>query len=264
MEPQEAKETPAAPDTMRLWNQCSRPPKDQLRKITGGRLNGMTDIKPQWRVKVLTEMFGPCGEGWTYRRTNLDFREGSDGQICVFVDIELVYKTADGNWSEPIPGSGGSMYIAKEKNGLFTSDEAIKMATTDAISVASKMLGVASEIYEGHFDGSKYRDEAPPKPQAPAAPTAPNSIPLNPPKHTQIDQTASKAAWKAAAERLSHTLEGLGLTTQASRLEWVRKNGWEDLEKVSQLNVSDLDALLLTAQAEADAMARAATEPLPF
>jgi hypothetical protein len=257
MEPQEPKETPAAADTMRLWDQCSRPPKDALKKITGGRLNGMTDIKPQWRVKVLTEMFGPCGEGWTYRRTNLDFREGSDGQIVVFVDIELAYKTADGKWSEPIPGTGGSMYIAKEKSGLFTSDEAIKMATTDAISVAAKMLGVGSEIYEGHFDGTKYRDETPPKPAAQPAP-------VDTGKHTLIDQSAEKAAWKAAAERLSHTLEGLGLTTKESRLDWVKRNGWDDLAKITDLNVSDLDALLLTAQAEADAMAHAATEPLPF
>jgi hypothetical protein len=54
------------------------------------------------------------------------------------------------------------------------------------------------------------------------------------------------------------------LTTKESRLDWVKRNGWEDLAKITDLNATDLEALLLTAQAEADAMAHAATEPLPF
>ena len=35
-------------------------------------------------------------------------------------------------------------------------DEAFKMAYTDALGTALKYAGVASEIYEGNFDGSKY------------------------------------------------------------------------------------------------------------
>ena len=38
------------------------------------------------------------------------------------------------------------------------------MALTDALSVAMKQLGVAAKIYEGLWDGSKYRDE-PDEPQ---------------------------------------------------------------------------------------------------
>jgi len=102
-----------------------------------------------------------------------------------------------------------------------------------------------------------------PLPKAPAKPAA-STAPADTSKRTQIDQSAEKAAWKAAAERLSHTLEGLGLSTKESRLDWVKRNGWDDLAKITDLNVSDFDALLLTAQAEADAMAHAATEPLPF
>ena len=32
------------------------------------------------------------------------------------------------------------------------------MAYTDALGTAMKCLGVASEIYEGNFDGSKYKE----------------------------------------------------------------------------------------------------------
>ena len=41
------------------------------------------------------------------------------------------------------------MLVTKERDGLRTNDEGFKMATTDALSVAMKMLGVAADIYAG-------------------------------------------------------------------------------------------------------------------
>ena len=37
------------------------------------------------------------------------------------------------------------------------NDEALKMATTDALSVAMKQLGVAADVYMNNMDGSKYQ-----------------------------------------------------------------------------------------------------------
>ena len=48
------------------------------------------------------------------------------------------------------------MLVAKEKNGLYTSDDGFKMALTDAISVACKSLGVGADVYYAK-DRSKYR-----------------------------------------------------------------------------------------------------------
>lgn len=149
-------------DNMSLWEQVKRPPSEALKKITGGRLKGMTDIKPQWRYQVMTEVFGPCGEGWRFTIDNLWTEAGSDGQIIAFAQISLFHKT-EKEWSAPIPGVGGSLLVAKESAGLHTSDEAYKMAITDALSVAMKHLGVAADIYAGLWDGSKYR-EAPKEP----------------------------------------------------------------------------------------------------
>ncbi len=53
-------------DNMKLWNEVKSPPPEVLKTIMGGRLKGMTDIKPQWRYQVMTEQFGPCGVGWSY------------------------------------------------------------------------------------------------------------------------------------------------------------------------------------------------------
>jgi hypothetical protein len=142
-------------DNLKTWLAVCRPPETALKQIGGGRLKGMTDINPQWRYKAMTEQFGMVGIGWKYRVTDRWQHEDSSGQIAVFVSIALQIK--DGaNWSDDIHGSGGSMLIAQEKNGLFFSDEAYKMAETDALSVAMKQIGVAADIYMGMFNGSKY------------------------------------------------------------------------------------------------------------
>ena len=54
---------------------------------------------------------------------------------------------------------------------MYNSDEAYKMAVTDALSVAFKAFGMAAEVYLGNWDGSKYKD-APPASAPLASPTA--------------------------------------------------------------------------------------------
>lgn len=141
-------------DNLVYYNQLKSVPDNVKKTINGGRLSGMTDIKPQWRIEKLTEVFGPCGLGWYFEIAGINYIPGSHDQIVCSVKINLYIKFND-EWSKPIPGIGGSMFIANEKNGLYTSDEAEKMATTDAISVAAKMLGMGSDVYMGYSD-SKY------------------------------------------------------------------------------------------------------------
>ena len=144
-------------DNMHYWNQLKTPPKEALKKITGGRLSGMSDVNPQWRYRVMTEVFGMCGFGWKYRVVGYEIYPAPEEQVVLKAEIEVSYKV-DGEWSEPIPGVGGSMLVERERAGLHVNDEAYKMATTDALSVALKMIGVAADVYAGMMDGTKYRD----------------------------------------------------------------------------------------------------------
>jgi len=151
-------------DKMNIWNQQSQPPKWALRPIAAGRLKGKTDINPQWRYQAMTEMFGACGTGWKYTIDRLWTEPAPDGQVFAFSQISLYYKTDE--WSVPIVGVGGSMLVQQESRGLHANDEGFKMATTDAIGTAMKMIGIASDIYAGKWDGSKYQDtkeKQPPK-----------------------------------------------------------------------------------------------------
>lgn len=134
---------------MDIYNAVSAVPDSAQKRISGGRLNGMTDINPMWRIRELTELFGPCGIGWKYKIVREWLETASTGEVGAFVDIELQYRiTPDADWSEPIPGTGGSKFVAAEKgNNLRASDECYKMALTDAISVACKALGFGADIY---------------------------------------------------------------------------------------------------------------------
>lgn len=139
-------------ENLKIYNLLKEVPKEAQSKIKGGRLAGMTDIKPMWRIEKLTETFGPVGIGWYTETTKKEIIEGSNGEKIATVDILLYVKIGD-EWSKGIEGSGGSSFVAKEKNGMYTSDECFKMAYTDALSVACKMLGMGASVYWGD---SKY------------------------------------------------------------------------------------------------------------
>ena len=139
---------------MDIYNRSRECPKTALREIQSGRLKGKSDINPMWRIKKLTELFGPCGIGWKYTIDKQWTETCSTGEIAAFVNISLYYKY-DGQWSEAIIGTGGSSFVAAEKSGLHLSDECYNMALTDAISVACKALGVAADVY-WNMDATKY------------------------------------------------------------------------------------------------------------
>lgn len=184
-------------ENLEAWNSLATPPPEAMRVIEGGRLKGFTDIVPQWRYKIMTKVYGPCGVGWRFEISKLWTEQGVDGgmmahaAVAVYTCIERV-----GNgvvWSEPIPGVGSSNLIANEHAGLHANNEAFKMAVTDALGTALKMLGVASDVYEGRFESKYQQAEKPaPKPKSRKAtqppdekPAADNKTQLNPPQARQ-------------------------------------------------------------------------------
>lgn len=150
-------------ENLHIYNQSRVVPPEAIKPIEAGRLKGMSDINPMWRIKKLTELFGPVGLGWYYKITNKETLEGSEGQIIAVVDIQLFVKY-DNEWSMPIEGTGGASFVAKEKNGPYTNDECFKMALTDAISVACKSLGIGADVYFSK-DNTKYSNNSTQSPQ---------------------------------------------------------------------------------------------------
>lgn len=162
-------------NNLEIYERLRSCPKEALKPITGGRLKGMSDINPMWRIKMLTGTFGACGFGWYTKIVRTWIEDGKDGERTANIEIELYVKMG-GEWSMPIQGIGGSSLVVSERNGLYTDDECYKKAYTDAISVACKALGMAADVYFDKDTSSKYpttpKEEAP-KAQAPKVETAP-------------------------------------------------------------------------------------------
>lgn len=130
-------------ENMRVYNAVREVPRSAQRAFNNGRFSG-TDINPVWRIEKMTELFGPCGEGWYFGEPQ--FIRAESTVNCV---LPLYVKTADGAWSAPVYGVGGNTLVS---NKGAVSDEAYKMAYTDAQSNATKLLGVGADIW---YDSSE-------------------------------------------------------------------------------------------------------------
>lgn len=192
-----------------IYESSREVPANAKKAIAGGRLKGMTDINPMWRVKKLTELFGPAGIGWRFDAPVFEEKQGVRGEVMVLCYTNLYIRPEEpgdkwNDWSAPIPGVGGSMLIVTEKDGQRTDDEAYKKAYTDAQSVACKALGIGADVYWDK-DKTKY-DRAEPQtpPRKKAESTAPAQIfcaccgkPIQPVKTKNGLLTAEDIAAKA-------------------------------------------------------------------
>lgn len=137
---------------MELYEALCTPPNDATKPIDFGKLKGKRDINPQWRYEALTSQLGPCGIGWKYTVDNHWIQPvDKTGETMIFVMVTLYIKKDD-TWSDGIPAYGGDFLIIKDKNGYHGNDEAMKMAITDALGTAMKMVGVAADVYRGLLD----------------------------------------------------------------------------------------------------------------
>lgn len=140
---------------MEIYEKLRHVPTEAQKAIEAGRLKGMTDINPMWRIKALTELFGPCGVGWNLINQSMQLIPvDSTGEIMCIYEVDLVYKV-DGEWSAPVHGIGGNKIAVKESKGMYADDEGVKKAYTDAIGSACKMIGCAADIYWSK-DTTKY------------------------------------------------------------------------------------------------------------
>jgi len=148
------------PENLRIYEAVREPPKEALKDFTRpGGFKG-TDINAMWRIKMLTEQFGPCGFGWYIESVKKWIEQYDVRHVKCFVDINLYIKV-DGVWSKPIVGNGGNDWIFErfnknsQKNDLIINDECFKMAETDALGSACKKIGMAANVYWSS-DKSKY------------------------------------------------------------------------------------------------------------
>ena len=148
--PEQVNEVQSVVDyNLRFYTQGCEVPADALKEIMAGRLRGMSDVNPMWRMKRMTEIFGPCGIGWKYT-IDRQWIEAYGEEVKCFCNVSLYVRDPETKeWSDAIPGNGGSAIVSKEKGGNYVNDEGYKMALTDALSIAMKPLGIGGNIWYG-------------------------------------------------------------------------------------------------------------------
>ena len=137
-----------------LWKKLSPVAQGATKKFKrAGGFSG-TDINPQWRMKRMTEVFGPVGVGWGYEiedRWSETITQG-DGEVTIaYVQVKAWWIHSQSESKEEIDRN----YTGSQIGGTSmkrTPDESYKMAITDALGKCLAQIGLAAEVYLGEFD----------------------------------------------------------------------------------------------------------------
>jgi hypothetical protein len=134
---------------MDIWNKLSKSDPKYLKKVSFGS-RSFTAIDPQYQVRMMTEQFGPIGEGWGWNNATR-FISLANGDTAVVADV-TVWHTSPGNAFGPFTGC--RKFFDSEKNRL--AEDAPKMAITDGLTKALSHIGCNADVFLGEMDGNKY------------------------------------------------------------------------------------------------------------
>jgi hypothetical protein len=169
--PPPPKDDPQEKANRRFW--------DKLKDVTdhtalkgftrGGGFTG-TDINPTWRMERLTEVFGPIGLGWGYQVVKR-WTETFGTKQVVFTTIRCWYVPVgeEPYWPKNEHGVPdrreppiNAVWTGEQDGGTVVDrapDEVYKQSITDGFGKTSVQIGLASSIYRGKWDDSKYRED---------------------------------------------------------------------------------------------------------
>ena len=147
------------PDNLILWNAVVKTDPAYTKPFS--RFGGFkgTAINATYLARKATEQFGPLGIGWGWNIVDEKYVNGAPiteaaTEVVHVLRIKLWYIYGDKRGE--IEHFGQTTFVGKNKNGLYTDEEAPKKSLTDAISKALSGLGFAADIHLGLYDDNKY------------------------------------------------------------------------------------------------------------
>jgi hypothetical protein len=142
-------------ENLEIWEKLFKTDPAYTKKFDKGTYKG-TAINPMYVYRKLTEQFGACGIGWKVEILDTQTQHFQDGAAIVSQTVGLFIKDND-KWSDAIVGTGGDYIRRITNNGkVMIDDDGYKKALTDAITNATKMLGMSGDVYMGLYDDNKY------------------------------------------------------------------------------------------------------------
>lgn len=134
---------------MSLWEKWATPDPKYISKVELGRRK-FDSIAPHYRVRLMTEEFGPMGGRWYAKEVEnqtITVATQKGPKVYWFSKVEVGY----------VYGEKGNLHTVEQWGGTeLNSDEAPKMAFTDALGKCLSYLGIAADIYMNERNDDKY------------------------------------------------------------------------------------------------------------
>lgn len=131
-------------DHLRIWSQVEKTDPAHTKRVN--QRGGFTAISAAYQIMRATEVFGPIGQGWGYEADAPIFQ----GDL-VFVPVTLWHSGDRAATFGPMFGGAE----VRDQKGRLDSD-ALKKATTDALTKLLSQLGFNADVFLGRFDDNKY------------------------------------------------------------------------------------------------------------
>lgn len=149
-----------ASTNLNLWQQVEKTDPAFTKPFSrGGGFRG-TATNATYLARKATEMFGPMGIGWGVEILDEDIMQGAaldergNHELIHKVRVKLWYMLADQRGE--VVQFGQTQFVGRNKNGLYTDEEAPKKSLTDAMSKCLSLLGFSADIHLGRYDDNKY------------------------------------------------------------------------------------------------------------
>ena len=146
-------------NNLALWQRVEKTDPQYTKPFSrGGGFRG-TAVNGTYLAKKATEVFGPMGIGWGLEILDEELMQGAPLGDGAF---ELVHKVRVKLWyvldyqRGEVVQFGQTTFVGRNKNGLYTDEEAPKKSLTDAMSKCLSLLGFAADVHLGRFDDNKY------------------------------------------------------------------------------------------------------------
>jgi hypothetical protein len=140
-------------DHLHIWNKLSKSDPKYLKKVSFGS-RSFTAIDPQYQIKMMTQEFGPVGDGWGWTNETR-FIDLSNGDCAVIADVTVWHGTPANSFG---PFSGCRKFFDAEKKRM--AEDAPKMAITDGLTKALSHIGCNADVFLGEMDGNKYAQDS--------------------------------------------------------------------------------------------------------
>lgn len=146
-------------DNLAIWSEVSKTNPAHTKEFS--RVGGFrgTSINATYLAQKATEVFGPMGLGWGLDIEDEQIMQGAPIAEDCFeqihkVRVKLWYKVGDQRGE--VVQFGQTTFVGRNRNGLFTDEEAPKKSLTDAMTKCLSLLGFSADIFMGLYDDNKY------------------------------------------------------------------------------------------------------------